>query len=159
MKTVKVDHELDKLFNVTPGQTEVHVPGPADHAPGTELIVAPEAHDVSEYDTKDLEIEDQLTEIQQRAIEAYETMIVAAQTVTDKKYAPENAEVAANFLNIALNAVKEKNSTKDRKDKIAAKKAGTPNNATAPTSITNNIVTDRETAMRLLKEARNGSQE
>lgn len=161
MKTINAPHELDKLFDVKPGQTEIHIPGSPD-TEVTDLAViegelvtsptpgAPEQTAVESYDHKDDVIEGDLTEIQQKAIEAYESMIVAAQTVTDKKYAPANAEVAASFLSIALNAVKEKNSTKSRKDKIVAAKK-TPVNRTV-TNTQNNIVTDRETARRLMRE-------
>lgn len=165
MKTVNVPHQLDSMFDIAPGQTEVMLPG-SDIEPTTITIHTDselmEVEDTSvqltsmeSYDAKDDELEGQLDDVRVKAIEAYETMLVASQTVIDKKFASENAEVAASFLQIALNAVKEKNNTKDRKDKIVlARSKGAP--PASQRNVTNNIVTDRATMLQLLKDS-NGS--
>ena len=168
MKTVKVPHQLDSMFSIMPGQTEVMLPGSDIETDTTAVTIVTdgqlvEVEDnstqltaIESYDGKDDEIEGQLDDVRVKAIEAYETMLVASQTIIDKKFASENAEVAASFLQIALNAVKEKNNTKDRKDKIVlARSKGTP--AAPQKNITNNIVTDRATMLQLLKDS-NGSQ-
>jgi hypothetical protein len=140
--------------------TEIFVPGSStpsvddeDDDTNTPVpMVVKEA--VDSYDSKDLEIEEQLDNLHNRAVEAYEAMIIASQTMIDKKNAPRSAEVAAAFLQIALNAVKEKNSTKDRKDKIelSTRKGAAP--TTVHQTTTNNVVMDRETAIRLAREKR-----
>lgn len=159
MKAVQTKHELDALFNVVPGRTEVFIPG-SDVAVSTAVegeIMDPETESdgttaMDSYDAKDDEIEGQVDDVYGRAIEAHETQMINAQTVTDKKYAPRNAEVAADFLKIALEALKEKNAIKDRKDKLASKVEGKGGGK----QITNNIVTDRNTLMKLLKEQQDG---
>lgn len=166
MKTTTAPHELDAMFDIAPGQTQIEIPSGGQLIPTPALEHLPDANTdivdvggesaVDSYDSKDYEIEDQLTQIQTKAIEAYETMIVASQCVVDKNSTARTAEVAAAFLQIALNAAKEKNTTKDRKDRIVASRRNRKTDS-APPQVTNNIVTDRETAMRLLRESRNGA--
>jgi hypothetical protein len=160
MKTIQTKHELDSMFDIEPGQTNVSIPG-KEIAEVIDVEGLVEETDdqaglsaVDSYDEKDNEIEGQVNDVFERAIEAHETQMVNAQTVTDKKFAPRNAEVAADFLRIALEALKEKNSIKDRKDKLATKVP----RGRHQSSITNNIVTDRNTMMRLMREQRSKNQ-
>ena len=163
MKQIQADHELDKMFDITPGQTYMTLPG-SDVVVSDEdeeevegdstspIVPVPTA--VESYDTKDREIEKDLTDVQHKAVEAYESLMIAAQSSMDKKYMSTNAEVAATFLQIALNAVKEKNSTKERKDKIVVAREKS-NGKTGPKgSITNHnqiVTTDRQTLLAMLR--------
>lgn len=154
MKTITTNHELDGMFDVDPGKTEITIPGKPTNVVTVEPIE--DAQPVSAedlYDSKDREIESQIGDVYERAIEAHETQMVAAQTVVDKKFAPRNAEIGADFLRIALEALKEKNAIKDRKDKIVAK--GPAKTPEQKPGITNNIVTDRTTLLRMLRNQQN----
>jgi len=103
-----INDPLDKLFNVT---------GPTDFEekydellPGEIAPVHPSANPVAKAeapkDVKDEDdelVEERLDQVYDAAMDAFETQNGFTEII-DPKYAARNAEVSANFLNIALNA-------------------------------------------------------
>lgn len=103
----------------------------------TELVEA------NEYDTKDNEIEEQIQEVYDSAMSAFETQMDEAELV-EGKYKARNGEVAVQFLNAALTAIKEKSGLKQHKDKVAVTKG-----KLGPAKVENNIiVADRNDILR-----------
>ena len=134
-KTKIIEHPLEEAFDIEGGTTLVEY----EEREPTELVKT------EEYDKKDEEIEGQLQEVYDRAMDAFD----AQSDVTDSvegKYAARNAEVAAVFLNTALNAAKEKSIQKTNKDKVEIAKQ----NAGKPGTINNNLIMDRNEMIKLI---------
>ena len=109
-----IKHPMEDLFDIEEGSTEF----PITKAEARELV------NYDDYDEKDNEIDEQFEEIYAHALAAYETQQEIIETI-EGKFKGRNSEIAAQFLQIALNAVKEKSSHKMTKDKntLASKKA------------------------------------
>jgi hypothetical protein len=122
------DHMLENLLDIDSKSTMV----PAVKR-NTELLV-----DVT-YDPKDVEIEEQFQEVYDLALEAFEEQSDESKLV-EGKYKARNSEIAAQYLNTALNAAKEKSTQKRNKDKIAVavNKINSPTNMTQQNLIVGN---------------------
>ena len=135
IKTKTVEHPLEEVMGIERGTTLVEY----EETLPTELV------EHQEYDDKDAEIEEQFQEVYDKAMDAFD----AQSDITDQvegKYAARNAEVAAQFLNTALNAAKEKSGQKQHKDKLEVSKQ----NAGKPGTVQNNLIMDHNEMMRLL---------
>ena len=134
---VAIEHPMEEVLDIMPGTTMVeHVQRSTDlveHRP---------------YDDKDTEIEEQYQEIFDAAMDQFDTQSGEAELV-EGKYKARNAEVAAQYLNTALTAVKGKADVKMHKDKISVDeaKAGTPK-----TLNQNVIVADRNDILKTFME-------
>ena len=135
-KTKEIIHPMEDVFDIEPGTTLVEY----EESLPTVLVV----HE--EYDNKDVEIEDQFQEVYQKAMDAFEEQSTEAELV-DGKYKARNAEVAAQYLNTALHAVKEKSNVKQHKDKqvVAKEKAKTPG------TVNQNLFVDRNDLLKALQ--------
>lgn len=133
---VATQHPMENLLDIEEGSTMV----PAIQR-NTDLVV-----DV-QYDDKDVEIEEQFQEVYDLALEAFEAQSAEAELV-EGKYKARNGEIAAQYLNTALNAAKEKSSQKMHKDKTTL----AANKVTSPTGMTQNnlIVGDRNDILKTL---------
>lgn len=102
---------LEDVFDLTPCTTTKDIVV-VDQQP----IIRP-----SEYDDKDGEIDEQFQEVYDKAMSAFEYQMERADsTDVEPKYVARMHEVAANYLNTALAAAKEKASIKSNKDKVVA---------------------------------------
>lgn len=142
-KVVKqVANPLEELFELPSGSTELVV-----SQRHTEVVPC------EQFDNKDSEIEEQFQEVYDVAMSTFEnTVDLIERAETDPKYVARQMEVAAQFLNTALAAAKEKASLKQGKDRInattrtAAAIAGAKGgNTTGP------VVMDHATLLKLLK--------
>lgn len=96
-------------------------------------------------DTEDTAIKEQLQTVFETAMEAYENQQEIASTIDPSK-AARNAEVAAQFLKIALDSTSQRSTNKANKDRLRAgpkQEAETINN--------NLIVTDRNSLLKTLQ--------
>jgi epoxyqueuosine reductase QueG len=128
-----VSHPLEETFNIQEHTTLV----PYKEVTSTLVVHEP-------YDNKDNEIEQQLQDLYDMSIEAYENQLDESDVV-EGKYKARNGEVAVQFLRMALDSVREKSLLKQHKDGIEVSKK-TP--ATNP----NGMIVDRNTLLRALKE-------
>lgn len=110
----------------------------------TALVKMPEL-----FDEKDSEIEEQFQEIYDYSISAFESQAKNAQLV-EPKYRARNHEIAVQYLNTALNAVKEKSNNKNSKDKLALEKIKASKGGNGKITNNNLIVGDRSSIMDLL---------
>lgn len=133
-KEKAVKHVAEEVFDIEPGTTMVEV---NENEPKA-LVPA------KEYDEKDEEIEEQFEKIRKTAYDAFEDQKDIADQV-EPKFSARNAEVAAQYLRTALDAIHEKAIMKQNKDKSAIKAASK--------TVTNNIVVDRNELLRSLQAA------
>jgi len=135
-KTTKVEsnieHPLEDVFDIESGTTVLTK---------TETSTELEASEL--YDEKDHEIESQLLNIHDLALDAFNEISSEVETA-EGKYKARLAEVANQSLNTALHAIKEQANVKQNKDKnnIAKGKLG------AKTINNNLIVADRNDILK-----------
>lgn len=135
MSTTKelVEHPLEEVFDIEAGSTMV------EYEEKMPTII----EKLPEYDSKDSEIEDQFQEIYDTAMDAYDAQMDGIDGV-EGRYKARNGEIAAQFLNTALHAAKEKANLKEHKDKV---KAVTGENKTVNH---NNLFLDRNSLLKML---------
>lgn len=142
---------FESLFDLEPGSTEELVPAPqtglVDPATGELVELSPDADAATlakEERLEDIALVKQFEEIQSKAMQAFTQQQMLSQQV-EPKFSARNSEVAAQFLNIALAAVKDRSEAKYKRQKmrLATATAGTP------TSVQNNlIVADRNSLLK-----------
>lgn len=100
------DHPLEEIFNLPENSTEV-------------TIIKNETPTLkpTEYDEKDEEIDKQFQNVYDNATTAFDELRLQAAT-SEGKYKGRLEEVAAQYLNTALAAAKEKATFKNFKDKL-----------------------------------------
>ena len=138
--TKNVEHPLEDIFELPSGSTEISV-----IQRRTEVV----AH--VDFDNKDSEIEQQFQEVYDVAMSTFEnTVDLMERSETDPKYVARQMEVAAQYLNTALAAAKEKANLKQGKDKLLAQAR------TAASTMKSNepgapVVMDHATLLKLIK--------
>ena len=141
MKQQIFTNPLDELFNIEESTGDFmnsYMQVPESSVP----VTAPAA---PEKDAEDAENDRRIDEVYDLAIEAYKQQTEMVEII-DPKFAARNAEVAANFLNIALNAA-----TSKAKIKTDRKRVGIFNPAAKNQSTTNNvIVASQEDILRMI---------
>jgi len=139
-KIKTIEHPLENALDIAQGTTMVEY----QETPPGELSIIPD------YDKKDNEIEEQLEDIRTKAIDAFDAQQDITETV-EGKYAARSGEVAAQFLNTALDAIREKSNLKQHKDKVAIKSS-----ETGPKTVNNNLVitADRNEILKMLQKAK-----
>lgn len=120
-----VEHPMENVLDIPPGTTVVTK---HEFVP-TELVI----HE--QYDNKDTEIETQLENIYTAAMTEFEVQAGSAE-LAEGRYKARNAEVAVQYLNAALSAVREKSVLKQHKDKLSIAKAS----ASSVKTVNNNLV-------------------
>lgn len=108
----------------------------------------PEQPDPNEKDAEDKEIDSKIDQVYDAALAAYNTQTAYTEMI-EPRYAARNAEVAANYLNIALQAANSRANVKNNRKKI--------NNQFIPfnnaNKHSNTVVASREEMMRLIDDA------
>jgi hypothetical protein len=153
---------LEDVFDIRPGSTEGGFKFD-DTEPGSPLnerasaLIDPTTGDIIERSSEptqnelekeerleDLHIDSQLENVHSAAMIAFEQQARMAQEV-DPKFSARNAEVAAQYLNIALNAVNSRVDAKYKRQKIKVAKK----EATKPGTVNNNVfIADRNELLR-----------
>jgi hypothetical protein len=160
-KDTEHSHPLEDIFNIDSGSTPVFVEkdtrsvstdliDPKSGVPIERKVDNLTSDDIAREDRlDDLAVDRQLATIHDAALTAFEQQSRMAQEV-DPKFAARNAEVAAQYLNIALNATNSRVDAKYKRGKlrIAANQAGTPQ-----TLNQNVFIADRNAILRQMMEA------
>lgn len=136
-----VEHPMEGILDIESKSTSI---------PITERQTTDIAETTTEaYDDKDIEIETQFQEVYDAAMDAFDDQNSQTDQV-EGRYQARNGEVAAQFLNTALQAAKEKSNTKQHKDKlsIARGKLTGAGNATGG----NLIVADRNDILKAFQD-------
>ena len=130
----EIAHPLEEIFDIEECTTVV---------PYTE--VKTDLVPYEPYDEKDNELESQLQDLYDLALEAFENQQEEQETI-DPKYKARNAEVAVQYLKTALEATREKRMMKEHKDKVDSKKE------TGPGTVNNNLIMSHSDMMKLIRE-------
>jgi hypothetical protein len=117
-----------------------------DEAPASEIMAAQQANApaVVEKDEEDIENDARFDEVYTAAKDAFDNQMAYTEII-EPRYAARNAEVAANFLNLALQAASAKARVKSDRKRATAFIPG------AGSKVTNNtIVATREEILRMI---------
>ncbi len=117
-KEREISHPLEEVFDLEENTTVV----PYKEVK-TDLVP------YEPFDVKDEELESQLQDLYDMAIEAFENQQSESDTM-ESRFKARNAEVAAQYLKTALEAVREKRELKQHNDKITKKDSGANNSVT-----------------------------
>lgn len=139
--TETIEHSFEGVLGVPPHTTEIVKPKVR-----SELV----SHE--DYDTKDNEIETDLVDIQDKALELYEQMLEEIDDADQGKKA-RMAEVAGQLLNTALTVAKQRKDMKQHKD-ILKQKDKVISNKFSGSKTTNNVfVGSQEALVKFLNNA------
>lgn len=134
-------HPLEEVFDMESGSTEVK----QYETPQPPAIINDEDMEPHKYDNRDNKIENKLDIVYEFAVSAFQEQQQEAEMV-EPRYAARSREIAAQFLNTALGAVKEQRLQKEGKDKINIQHKNT-----GPEMVNNNlIVGDRNDILKAL---------
>ena len=136
-KEKTISHPMEGVLNIEPGTTIV------EYQESLPAVLT----EHEEYDEKDNEIEQQFQEVYEKALDIFEDQSEVAEMV-EGKFKARNYEVAAQFLNTALNAIKEKAGLKQHKDKLSIAAVKAENSGTTNQTL---IVADRNDILRALQ--------
>jgi hypothetical protein len=145
MKPIK--NPLDDLFDISDDEiADQNEMDSYDEAPASEIIAAQQASApaVVEKDEEDIENDARFDEVYTAAKDAFDNQMAYTEII-EPRYAARNAEVAANFLNLALQAASAKARVKSDRKRATAFIPG------AGSKVTNNtIVATREEILRMI---------
>jgi hypothetical protein len=134
-----ISSPLEDAFDIESGSTMSMIQG-GD-------VVPHQPQPSTEPDAEDVKVSRQLDTVYDYALESFEAQHALQQTV-DPKFAARNAEVAAQFLKIALDATESRAKNKLEKDKLR----GT--SSAGPQTVNNNLIlTDRKSVLAALRDA------
>jgi hypothetical protein len=143
------DNHLEQIFDIESGTTiakaQGQVAAPNNVAQANEIVQTNDMDTAGLINEEDREVSQQLATVYGYAIEAFEQQTQMV-TEVDPRFAARNAEVAAQYLNIALNSVNSRATIRNNKLKLKA-------DGTNPNTVNNNlIVADRNELLKLLGE-------
>lgn len=134
------DNPLEQIFDIESGTTISAV------QPPQEIVKTNDMDTSSLINEEDQAVTQQLATIYGYAIDAFEQQTQMV-TEMDPRFAARNAEVAAQYLNIALSSVNSRATIRNNKLKLKA-------DGTNPNTVNNNlIVADRNELLKMLGEA------
>lgn len=146
---------LDTLFGIENG-VDLDKVQKTDYAITTEKDFADAkagevvgVEDPNAKDDEDTEIDKKIDEIYDAAIDAFKTQ-TAYTEIIEPRYAARNAEVAANYLNIALNAANSRAKVKTERKKT---NAFIPYQNGGSKHASGTVVASREEIMKMLDDA------
>lgn len=145
---MSITHPLDSVFNIEGNSTEMDIEQEysATEVPKGTMVPTEPAPDIKDEDDK--LVEKRLDDVYDAAMGAFNNQ-TAFTEIIDPKYAARNAEVAANYLNIALAAANSR--AKNKVDRKRANQAFVPfANQGGGKSTTNVVIASREEILKMI---------
>lgn len=139
----KYENPLDNLFDIDPaGRNENNALSPITQDEIDSMAAPVQA--TAEKDAEDIEVDKKIDEVYEMAKETFQNQMAYTEII-EPRYAARNAEVAASYLNIALQAAATRARVKGDRKRQAGFIPGMGN------KITNNtIVATRDEIMRMI---------
>jgi len=142
MKPLQTKNPLDDLFDISEDEmAEDNAMMEYEQAAETALTTTPP---VPEKDEEDVENDQRFDEVYTAAKDAFDNQMAYTEII-EPRYAARNAEVAANFLNLALQAASAKARVKSDRKRATAFIPGMGGKVT-----NNTIVATREEILRMI---------
>lgn len=137
-------HPLDSVFGISEDLTESEIDSRYEMVETNQPAPAASAQDVKDED--DLMVEKRIDDVYESAMSAFQQQVSYTEII-EPRYAARNAEVAANYLNIALAAANSR--AKVKNDRRRSNQGFVPYNNAGKT--TNNIlIANREEILKMI---------
>ena len=162
MKTPKFDGNtnLEAALDIMPVDGDVYDFVPSaneldnDIYPNNELVTVDDS-DLNGIDDIDTEIHDDIQQVYDAALDAFNTANDDVASL-EPKYIARAMEVNKQYLDVALSAASLKQRQKEHADKMKIQKIKLSDDSIPPKTVNNTlIVTDRNSALKLAKDMRN----
>lgn len=140
--TRQSENSIENVLGVPSGTTEIEE---------TKVNLIPVEYE--EYDDKDRELEEDYVDIQERALELYETVLDKLDDASPDKIA-RLVEVATAVLNTSLTAVEKRRIQKEVKDKILEKQRSSKNPKRGGNTTNNIVVGTHSDLISLIAQAK-----
>ena len=138
-----MQHPLESVFGMEEGTLDIE----QDYAVAEQVPAGPlEAAPVDHKDEDDILIEKRLDDVYETALHTFQQQ-TAYTEIIEPRYAARNAEVAANYLNIALAAANSR--AKVKSDRKRANQAFVPY-ANGGKTTNNLVIASREEVLRMI---------
>ena len=145
--SMPIKHPLESVFGMEDGTVDIGAEYGMIESQPTELAQA-DSPPVDHKDDDDVLIEKRIDDVYEQAMGAFQNQ-TAYMEIIEPRYAARNAEVAANYLNIALAAANSR--AKVKTDRKRANQSFVPFAGQPGGKTTNNIVVaSREDVLRML---------
>jgi hypothetical protein len=147
MSNMPIQHPLDSVFNMREDELDIEQQYSMTEVPVSATPVAPTEAPVDLKDEDDKLIEQRIDEVYDSAIAAFQNQSAYLEVI-EPRFAARNAEVAANYLNIALAAANSR--AKVKTDRKRANAPFVPFNNNGGKTVNNMIVASREEMLRMI---------
>lgn len=146
MKPTQMKNPLDDLFDIEDEMTSGVEINEYEQATESEIaaLAAPQTPAVVEKDEEDVENDKRFDDVYGAAMDTFQNQMAYTEII-EPRYAARNAEVAANFLNLALQAASAKARVKADRKRATAFIPGMGGKVT-----NNTIVATREEILRMI---------
>ncbi len=141
-----IKHPLESVFGMEDGTVDIGAEYGMVEQPKGELVQA-DGPPVDHKDEDDVVIEQRIDEVYTNAMQAFQNQ-TAYMEIIEPRYAARNAEVAANYLNIALAAANSR--AKVKTDRKRANQQFVPFNNSGGKTTNNIIMANREDILRMM---------
>lgn len=144
--TMPIKHPLESVFGMEEGTVDIGAEYGMVEQPAGQLV-NPDAPPVDHKDEDDVLIEKRIDDVYDNAMQAFQNQ-TAYMEIIEPRYAARNAEVAANYLNIALAAANSR--AKVKTDRKRANQSFVPFSNQGGKTTNNIIMANREDILRMM---------
>lgn len=144
--TMPIKHPLESVFGMEEGTVDIGAEYGMVEQPAGQLA-NPDAPPVDHKDEDDVLIEKRIDDVYDNAMQAFQNQ-TAYMEIIEPRYAARNAEVAANYLNIALAAANSR--AKVKTDRKRANQSFVPYSNQGGKTTNNIIMANREDILRMM---------
>lgn len=141
-----IKHPLESVFGMDEGTVDIGAEYGMVEQPAGELVQA-DGPPVDHKDEDDVLIEKRIDDVYDNAMQAFQNQ-TAYMEIIEPRYAARNAEVAANYLNIALAAANSR--AKVKTDRKRANQSFVPFSNQGGKTTNNIIMANREDILRMM---------
>ena len=142
-----LQHPLESAFNMGENDMDIEKEYGMTTVPPQQVALTPVEAPPDVKDEDDKLIEGKIDEVYTAAMEAFQTQTAFIEVI-DPKFAARNAEVAANYLNIALQAAVGRSRVKT--DRKRSNQAFVPYNQPGGKTTNNILIADRNQILKMI---------
>lgn len=142
-----IKHPLESVFGMDEGTVDIGAEYGMVEQPAGGQLANPDAPPIDHKDEDDVLIEKRIDDVYDNAMQAFQNQ-TAYMEIIEPRYAARNAEVAANYLNIALAAANSR--AKVKTDRKRANQSFVPYSNQGGKTTNNIIMANREDVLRMM---------
>lgn len=144
---MKLQHPLESVFNMGENEMDIEQEYGMTETPKNDVVYSEDNPPPDIKDADDKIIEERIDEVYDAAMGAFNNQTAYIEVI-DPKYAARNAEVAANYLNIALAAANSRSKVKT--DRKRANQQFVPYGPPGGKTTNNIVIADRNQILKMI---------